>query len=917
MKYFRKSDVTVILIIVFIEAGLIAWYFSLGSFLSHNRSEIATVTFKNNIATRRQADVFHWQNLKNGSTLYEYDTLHTAENSGATIHFPDKTELGVSDNSIIRLGGLNKDGFANVETGNISLTTTGGKPKTIVIKGKSVTLSEDAKVVLKTTADGETQLEVQSGTASIVDGDRKINLSQLQTVKISQDEKPAAVKTVPAMAVDPAHGNKFILFEGADARVPFRFASTDIAKVTLLVAEDSAFTNIISTVHSFNKETEKNMYRCDVALPSKKVYWKLVFTDGTESEVQSLTVEKTPSPATVLQDATATVVQTSGKPGIRFTWNQVAEASSYLFELSKAADFKASETKKVIANTFTQVSELEAGDYYWRVTPQYPNQTLGVVEPVVHRITVEGTNELAAVKTIFPAQNYTLKLDSLEKSNFVFSWQPHVLADTYILKFYDEHKTVQETFIVDSNTVSLRSLNSKMFREAGKMFWSVSYKTADAKTAPESSLAALNKSNELTDFRAIFPKDDYTIAQSLMQHIRFTWENKTDKTTLFTIAKDDRFTDIAVEKKVDGTSFLGTYLPEGNYFWRVQLLNSEGVAEATSEVNRFAVVSNLDAADITFPKENDIIPLIKNAVVPLTWQPVAHADYYEVSVYDTNGNRIIYQPFATGEPIPISISEYSEGTFVARVQALSYDTMQHTKNIGLVADRMFSSKEIEFITLVSPHDRLKIRGEDSLNDGIIFKWTTDPVIGNAVFQLKKNGRVVKNIPSKKAGDVSLRVSDLTAGSYSWQVLGEFMGYEISSKQQNAFTVLPIKPLEKPLFITAKQQETVNVPYLEKTRVIHFEWTPVKWADYYLFTIKNPQGNTVFTQKMHGSALDFEELKLLSNGTFKASVQAVSTTIVKKRKMESEMSTYSFIVDLPIIKKPTQDVGATEAEYYGY
>ena len=119
----------------------------------------------------------------------------------------------------------------------------------------------------------------------------------------------------------------------------------------------------------------------------------------------------------------------------------------------------------------------------------------------------------------------------------------------------------------------------------------------------------------------------------------------------------------------------------------------------------------------------------------------------------------MHEPFASGKAIQIPVKEYAEGTFTATVQAMSYDTVAHTQNIGLLSTIKFRSKEIEFLQLVSPNDKAKIRGEEALDNGIIFKWKTDPVVGTAVFQLKKDGRIIKTITSTKTGEVKLVLND--------------------------------------------------------------------------------------------------------------------------------------------------------------
>ena len=109
---------------------------------------------------------------------------------------------------------------------------------------------------------------------------------------------------------------------------------------------------------------------------------------------------------------------------------------------------------------------------------------------------------------------------------------------------------------------------------------------------------------------------------------------------------------------------------------------------------------------------------------------------------------------------------------------------------------------------------------------------------------------------------------------------------------------------------------IGVDYLAKNRSLNFEWSPVEDADYYFFTVKNQNGTVIFVEKIEGTSFDFTKLNILSNGTFKAGVQAVSTIKIKNRTLKSETGYYYFTIDLPLITKPLNTVNK-DAKYYGY
>ncbi|MEL3908865.1 MAG: FecR domain-containing protein [Treponemataceae bacterium] len=920
MKYFRKSDIIVIIVIALIEIFLITLYFMLGAFNLKSRGVIGIVHFKKNIATRRQTDVFHWQGIKSGSTLYEYDTLRTAGSSDATIEFFDgtTTELHLSENSLIKLGGLKSSQLVELESGEINISSalaTGAKGKTISIGGKTLEFSEDTNLVISTSEDGDTNIEVMTGEAKLFDDEKEISLNSLQQIKLSSTGELGEVKKLPVALLSPKGGKKLIAL-GDNAKVPFSFVAENSENVKLLVSDTPNFENVHQVIENFSKTDVENVYTCETDAFAEKIYWKLVLNDGTESKVQTINVEKVSSLAEIKPRAVSSVVQTGDNPNVKFNWDKIEGASSYTFELSKHSDFRTIEAKKVLENTSTQISDLDAGEYFWRITPNYEFEVIGEAENITNRLVVQKTDELLAIKTIFPANNYKLKIASIAEKEFNFSWLPNKLASEYILSFYDANSILVEDFTVKTPSVSLNSLDTKMFDDIGQMFWSVSYKTSDGRKSPESSKCILNKTDDISSFRTIFPKNNYAVLTNLMPNIRFTWENESKFETVFAIAKDSNFSSFVLEKKSDSTSFLGAHLENGKYFWRVQLVDKSGNVQATSEVKSFDVISNLDAVVINEPKKDEVVPLLKEVVVKLNWDEVEHADYYELAIYGPNGKRIIYLPFAETRTMQIPVGDYPEGEYTIKVQACSYDTLKHTKNTGLVTTTKFSLKEIEFIRLIFPENVAQISGADAHNEGVDFKWFADNTINNIVLQVSKDDKIIRSVPVNKSGEVFLNLKDLSAGKYSWQVLGNFAGYSVTSKTPNNFTILPVPPIPVPKFLSSKQTPLIDMQYLKEKRSLYFEWSPSKYANYYIFAIVDNQGQTIFNKKITETKFEFNDLQLLSSGEFTANVKAVSTSLLRGKTLESDTDNFSFAVDLPKILKP-ESIIQNEAEYYGF
>lgn len=878
---------------------------------------MATVYFKERIATRRQADVFHWQNIYNGSTLYEHDTIRTSVASQATIHFFDGTELDIFESSIIRLGSLTSDQIAMLERGSVNVSNNGNMTKSISVAGKILNLFSNTKALISGSADGSMNIEVQNGEAILNDGKKEIKLKQLQVAHLLENGNGTSVQDLTMAPLYPASNKKYMLSDKTQ-EIPFTFASNDIKNVKLVIASDEDFRNIYKVIEDFQKTSDANVYTCKSELKSKKAYWKLVSGNGEESEVMEISTYEVPELSHIFPSANAQITQTSSDKKIKFSWNKLEGAKAYVFEISKHEDFRNVEVKKVLTNTSTHVEIEKEGDYYWRVSPQYEYESLADIQATANKFSVKKTDKLNATKPIFPVNNYKVKLADIESNGLSFSWLPERTAKQYTVNFYEENSQLpSETYLVENTLLDIKNIKTKLFNSPKKIFWSISYHAEDGRNSPESVRNVLHIIDKPVLLTSVFPQDNYVIADSLMHNVRFTWEDKSKSKNLFLIASDPDFNNILIKKACQSTSYFGAYLKSGTYYWKVQSLDDEGTVLANTEVRSFKVIPNLDSVLVTEPKNRITVPLLKSVIVNLKFLPVKYADYYELSVYSPKGKRILYQPFSDGRSVSISVGNYEEGTYKITLQAFAADTMAHTKNTGLITLHEFNSKEIDFIKLLLPEDMKIISGVSAFNEGLRFAWISDPSLKEgSTFELMKNGRVIRSRTVSQNGRVNIALNDLKEGAYTWRVLSVFNGYEVSSKKENRFTILPIEPLKTPHFIEEKQSSLINVEYFKNKRFLYFEWTAVDFADYYLFRIKDDMGKSIFEKQVKSTSLKLDDLSMLYIAGFTATVQAVSKSRLRGVTSLSEEGTYFFKVDLPKIVKPQNAING-RANYYGF
>lgn len=915
MKYFRKNDVIFILVITGIEIALLILYFSLALFTGKSRRRTGVIVFKERIATRRQTDVFHWQTLYTNSPVYEFDTIRTSEGAEAEIHFLDGTKLDLLENTLVKLKGLDDEDFADVRNGSVFVEAANANKK-ISFAGKVIDLFESAKLSLSNIG-GETHIEVREGEASVLDSGKKLILGALQKIAFMEDGTRSEVQTVKRQKVPTKKNRKLVSYE-KNTPVVFSFVAEHADDAKVVIARDKKFKKIYKTLAEFTQDAkDANLFSAKENISLEKVYWKVVYENGEESEVQSVSVQQVQKLSQIQPEANARIIANGENQKIKFSWQTIKDASSYNFEIAENENFSNPVFSQTTANSSVQVASLGDGTYYWRVTPNYSGELIDEKESIVRQFRVEKTNTLLPLKINYPINGFRFTVR--EKTDFSFSWERRKNAGEYELSFYREGESkAAETFFTKENTARFSALNTQLFSDEGNVYWTVSYKTKSGEDAPVSKKMLIKKVKTAFVFKTIFPKDGYSVAESLMQNIRFTWKNDFGGKTNFIVATDKELKNIVYKKITDTASMLGLYLGVGDYFWCVQKLDADNAVAETAEVKQFHVIQNLPAVNFVSPRENTIVPLLNNPRVVVQWDAIGAADYYEVSVFEPKGKRIVFFPYAQTEPFTIPVGRYGEGKYRVSVQAFGLDTMEHTKNIGLKSILTFESKKINVASLLSPLPRTNVPGITAFNDGVRFYWKSHEALENQELVLLQNGKIIRTIPVAAHGNASYLVPQLESGTYSWYVRGSFFGIDASSNERYALIVGAIPPLDAPQFIESEMQKIVNAEFLSKNRALRFSWKPSKSANYYTLSILNAAKKELFRKNIYGgdTHYDFTSLDVLSRGSFFANVKAVSTSQLRGRTTQSKADQFTFVVDLPKIEKPTNEI-SKEKEYYGY
>lgn len=928
MKYLRKSDVFVTIIILLLDAVLLFLFFS-SIYIASNygaTEKLGVLVFKKRMATRKHVDSFSWNMLGNESPVYELDAIRTASQSEASIIFDDGSSIDLLENTLIKLKKKNSSELGDFLHGSLVFSSTGAK-KSVNVAGRVLTMSENSEIVIHKRGEGENEIEVTRGYVEVADDEggvvviedaKKITISE----NADNEETKLHVEDIVCMPISPSQNERLLTSKDAfNITFSWSFPKTldrGSSSSKLMLFQDSECKKPIGEVRGQASNENPNLYSASYFANVGVIYWYVEYDGGTSS-IRKLELEKALGIEQVKPAEGDVIYYYEDFPPITFSWSSPTISSSCILEISKTEDFSHPELKMQVFPSSIELAKLLEGKYYWRVYPNTNKTVLGgVVEPSVRSFSVVKKEVLTDVKLKFPIDGYLCNINSFAIKGLSVTWESKNEASEYELLLYanKEDESPKETISSSLPFVKLTKEQTKMFEDVGDVYFAVRYKSRKGNYSNIQAKRCIKKVNYDINLKSIYPPDGYTIATSLMMSQRFSWKHTLPIKTFFVIAKDKDFKNIIMEKEIAIFSITGLNLKPDNYYWQVRAYNIDKSLFAQTEARAFSVVEPLDAPPMLFPRNNELIPVVEDKELEVRWQGVKGADYYDVSLYkDGKGKSLAHYPLVRSTRLQLPINLYGEGKYSVEIQAFKLDSALSTKNVGYKGYCSFKSRMLSYVTLEKPFRNVRMDGIASYTNGVKFSYTAKDACDTISLLLRKNGQVISPKTTHDKAHSIIDVSSLGSGEYEWSINASLAGYNLSSKEVRRFTVLPIPPLPAPDFIYKKMVEKIDVDYLRNNRMIHFEWQPVQDASYYVVQIKNEKtGQVVKTvSNLKETSFDFYELEKLNIGKFSFKVRAVSMLNQSMEVRTGYDASYSFEIALPSF----EEIDLKDEEYYGY
>ena len=418
-----------------------------------NEEPIATITFKYKTAQRKFLDRVVWDRLKQNSPVYNGDTIHTSSLSQATIWFSDGNIMDLSENTMAQVF-LSEDKTLSAELSGgeaffDSTDAQGGM--TLSANGVSLQLEKGASVSAKNAsadeAGGSSDVSVQvvKGSASIIseNGGEKVAVREGEAVVVNKD----GGYTEPSLVLSSPKINERILYHSSgEHSVPFRWdfnlngeGADSSVSYELAVSSDKNFTQIV------HKSLLNNQNTAELPLTEGNYWWSVTAKVSATAQKEEKSYVQTgrfqilqsPAPSLLVPASDFEYSYRTRNPSVRLVWSESSYASSYRVEISKNPDFTDTVFDTRLNLSSTIISTLSEGVYFWRVTPYYTINKIGLASPSkTGSFSIKKKGRLTPPELLIPAENGIINTEVAQKGAS-FSWKMENDASKYIVRISD------------------------------------------------------------------------------------------------------------------------------------------------------------------------------------------------------------------------------------------------------------------------------------------------------------------------------------------------------------------------------------------------------------------------------------------------------------------------------------------------
>jgi hypothetical protein len=551
---------------------------------------------------------------------------------------------------------------------------------------------------------------------------------------------------------------------------------------------------------------------------------------------------------------------------------------------------------QVDGSSYTAMN-LGEGRWYWRVTPDYSEGSQEITRGSrIASFFVGRKAGLAAPVLLFPEQNDRVDAGGGEVR---FSWKKEADAAGYTISIAPAAAPERPVVIREApeNSYFLNLAETPL--QTGGYIWTVSFRDAEGNLSPSSESRYFTALPTLVAHEALSPPDDYTVVDTELAALRFTWNSSLSTVSRFQVSDTVDFARLILDEPagIGAGEFRGGRLPAGIYYWRVSTPLESGGSLQTAP-RRFTVGAVLSAPSPESPGGR--LLLDASSPVVFRWRAVPGAAAYAFALYrgapGSGGAPVYENPGAAENALSLSQAALEPGDYYWTVRALA-------PGGGVLRDSPAAASPFQLalpalITLESP---ASFTGLEAQRQPGTVRWRSSEPVGSSRFILSPNPDLSNPVSSVDDPPGTITLPRLTGGTWYWTIRAETPeGINITPSRPASFQVTAIPPLARPQAVHPERNAVIDPAYVRQNRSITFSWSPVAGANAYRFRLLRTGSSApiVDTSPLPGTTYRFENMALLENGEFVWQVEALILGPGGTVERRGETAEYRFTVSIP-------------------
>ena len=396
----------------------------------------------------------------------------------------------------------------------------------------------------------------------------------------------------------------------------------------------------------------------------------------------------------------------------------------------------------------------------------------GVEKTEVRSFRINKNGAMGKPETTTPFTGTYYQLQELDGKGISFAWIPQGEAISYELIVSAREDLSKPALAVKTATpyVKLTGSACGALAKAGTWYWGIVWIDREGNRSPASVARKLLGVDGSVAIRAAFPPDGYRIADSLATNARFAWKSNIAAKTVFMVARDEAFGDIAFQETVTAESLLGKAWKPGTYWWKLKAMNADNTPFMETPARRFTIEDPLPAPVLLTPSPGAPFYLRNEETTLITWKEVPGANYYALGIYSTEDGyaKPLFERTHIEKPeLGYSFANLKTGAYRIKLQAFSLESDMSTRIIGYSGDSTIDYRKLTDLEPATPGNGAEIPGLVALRQGVLLQYRNDNVPDKQEFILYR-GAAGGEVLAQSTGQGNAYLQKrLAPGRYAW------------------------------------------------------------------------------------------------------------------------------------------------------